>query len=101
MDSIRLGSSNYIELADFKDELTNVPITTATVTARLYDESTGLQVGVTIAMPHIGTGTYRGSIAYDHAGLYAGMQLRCEIFADGGTGKRLLLKRKVTVISDS
>ena len=101
MDAIRLNCSNYVELADFIDELTGVPITDATVTATFYDESDDSQVGPVISMPHIEAGTYRGNVAYDHSGFYAGMDLRCDIFADGGTGKRLTLKRKVPVISDS
>jgi hypothetical protein len=101
MDSIRLNSSAYVELEEYKDELTDITIENATVTAKIYDEDTGLQVGPTITMPHVSNGTYRQSIAYDHSGLFAGMKCRIDIFADAGTGKRMTKKLKVSIISDS
>ncbi len=99
-DSIYLNCTNFVKLENFRDELTEALIAGATVTAKIYDEKDGTQKGSTISMPNTSGGDYEGTIAYDHTGLYAGMKGRIEIFADGGTGKRLTKQVKVSVKAD-
>lgn len=96
---IRLDTDGYIQLPLFKDELTNAAITDATVTADLYNDETDAQIGSTIPMPHVSDGLYRGTIAYDLAGMTAGLRVRAVVFADGGTGKRMTKTLKVTVLA--
>ncbi len=96
---IRLDTDSYIQLPRFQDELTSAAITGATVTADIYNDKTGVQIGSTIPMPEISDGLYRGSIAYDIAGMTAGLRVRVVVFADGGTGKRMTKTLKTTVLA--
>ncbi len=84
------GSDTYIEFDETTD--TAVPatrVTSATVTADLSNDQTGAALAPQIAMAHVATGLYRGTVADDHAGLEVGMRVRILYTIDDGAGRHL------------
>jgi hypothetical protein len=94
---IKLATDTPLRLRDFTNVETDTFITNATVTATLWNESTGAQIGGTIAMALETGGTYKGTIPYDIVGLSEGLRVRIECFADGGSGLRMTLHAKAVV----
>ncbi len=101
MYSIRDDTDSYIQLS-FKDKLTDIVITDATVSATLYNDDTDAQI-VVVPMPHVAAdpGVYRGVIPYDTVGIDAGVTVRAQVFADGGTNKRATVRAKIAVKAGS
>jgi hypothetical protein len=94
-------SANILTLGKdvvFKDTISQIAETGATVTAETYNETQGTQL-VQVSLTDVtGTaGRYRGTYAYDYAGVAVGDRLRIEIFADAGSGKELTLVLKASV----
>ena len=60
-----IGNSNVVELVALHDSVSDVIVDDATVTATMIDQSSANVVGQTwpLAMPHEGSGTYRGLLS--------------------------------------
>lgn len=91
-------SSQPVELQSLTDRLTGAAITTATVTANLYDEDGNAISGISnpVTLSHVGSGTYRYVAPYD-VGVEHGDRVTIEWTADDGPGRRQFWRRTVEV----
>lgn len=93
------GNDQLLQLLDLTDKLTELAVTTATVTAVIKDEDDNPISGIPnpLTLTHAGSGIYRG-IVPDDATLSHGQRIIVEITADDGTDRKGFWKRGGVVL---
>ena len=87
MATLNINSDNAIEIRDLRNAITDVVITTATVTVTLKTQSGDSVSGETwpLSMPHIASGLYR-AILPNELVLSASTAYVATVVADNGAG---------------
>ena len=85
------GSDMRFEVV-YTNEATDTAITTGTLTATIFDDRSGAQLGSPIAGAHVTNGLWAFIIPDTLAGVDVGQRLRIQVVFDGGAD---LMSRKL------
>lgn len=91
-------TSQRLELQELTDETSGLAVTTATVTANLYDGDGDPIGGISnpVSLSHVASGTYR-YVLPDDADIEAGQRVEIQWLADDGAGRKAKWVRRAEV----